>query len=130
MSYDIKDFEMPEISPLVGVFAAGVLVGGLAGALGMLLAAPQSGQRTRKQLRRKALALREQAGSGAEEALDKAEDSLDEARERVRKLRQSALERVDGMQQRGQEIVDDQVGRVKAVVDAGKSLVRHPGNHH
>src|SRR5258706_13672439 len=130
MSYDIKDFDMPEINPMVGVFAAGVLIGGLAGALGMLLMAPQSGERTRKQLRRKALALRDQAADNAEEAVEKAEESLDEALERVRKLRKNAKERVDEAQHAGQEMVDQQVGRVKAAVDAGKSLVLRPANPH
>jgi gas vesicle protein len=130
MSYDIKDFEMPEFSPLVGAFAAGVLLGGLAGALSMLLMAPQSGERTRKQIRRKALALRDQAADNAEEAVDKAEESLDEALERVRKLRKNAKERVGEAQQAGQEMVDQQVERVKAAMDAGKSLVRRPANHH
>jgi gas vesicle protein len=130
MSYDVRDFEMPEISPMVGVFVAGLLVGGLVGALSMLLGAPQSGERTRKQIRRKAMALREQVSDNAEEALEKAEDSLDEALGRVRKLRHTAMDRVDEVQQRGQEIVGERVDRVKAVVDAGKGLVRRPANHH
>ena len=129
MSYDIKDFELPEINPMVGVFAAGVLVGGLVGALGMLLAAPQSGERTRKQIRRKALALRDQAADNAEEALDKAEESLDEALKHARHLRKNALERVDEAQKRGEELVDDQLGRVKAAVEAGKKVVRRQANH-
>src|SRR6185295_14833944 len=103
MSYDIKDFEMPEFSPMVGVFAAGLALGGLVGAVSMLLLAPQSGERTRKQIRRQALRLRDQAADNAEEAVDKAEESLDEALERVRKLRKTAKERVGEAQQAGQQ---------------------------
>jgi len=130
MSYDMNDFEMPEVSPMVGMFAAGLLIGALAGAVGMLLMAPQSGERTRKQIRRRAMALRDQASENAEDAVDKAEESLDEALKRVRKLRKSAKDRVDSAQQISQDVVGQQVGRVKAAVDAGKSLVRRPANHH
>jgi len=130
MSYNMNDFEMPEVSPMVGMFAAGLLVGALAGALGMLLMAPQSGERTRKQIRRRAMALRDQATENAEDAVDKAEESLDEALKRVRKLRKSAKERVDEAQQMSQDVVGQQMGRVKAAVDVGKSLVRRPANHH
>ena len=130
MSYDMQDFQMPEMSPMVGMFAAGVLVGVLAGAVGMLLMAPQSGERTRKQIRRRAMALRDQATENAEDAVDKAEESLDEALKRVRKLRKNAQGRVSDAQQMGQDVVGQQVGRVKAAVDMGKSLVRRPANNH
>jgi gas vesicle protein len=129
MSYYEQDNPMSDFGPMIGVFAAGVLIGGLAGALTMLLVAPQSGERTRRQIRRKALELREQVADNAEEAREKAEESLEEALERVRKVRKEALNRVDDAQQRGQEMIDQQRERVKDAVEAGKGVMRRQARH-
>jgi len=130
MSYD-DDFgnRMQDMAPMLGVFVAGAVIGGLAGALTMLLMAPQSGERTRRQIRRKALKLRDQVADNAEGAMEKAEESLDEALERVRKLRKETIHRVDDVQQRGQDLLEEQRDRVKDAVSAGKGIVRKVGRN-
>ena len=130
MSYD-DDFanQLQDMAPMVGVFVAGAVIGGLAGALTMLLVAPQSGERTRRQIRRKALKLRDQVADNAEEAREKAEQSLDEALERVRKVRKETLHRVDDVQQRGQDLLEEQRDKVKDVMAAGKTMVRRAGHN-
>ncbi len=55
-------------------FLAGILIGGLAGAGTMLLLAPQSGKRTRAQIRHKGLELRDQATDTIQEAMTEARD--------------------------------------------------------
>jgi gas vesicle protein len=129
MSYDDFDNQMRDIGPMVGVFAAGALIGALAGSLTMLLLAPQSGERTRKQIRRRALKLRDQVADNAEEAREKAEESLDEALERVRQARKETMSRVDNVQQRGQDLLEEQRDRVKDAVAAGKGMVRRVGHN-
>jgi len=130
MSYD-DDFgnRMQDMAPMLGVFVAGAVIGGLAGALTMLLMAPQSGERTRRQIRRKALKLRDQVADNAEGAMEKAEESLDEALERVRKLRKETINSVDDVQQRGQDLLEEQRDRVKDAVAAGKGMVRKVGRN-
>jgi len=130
MSYD-DDFgnRMQDMAPMLGVFVAGSVIGGLAGALTMLLMAPQSGERTRRQIRRKALKLRDQVADNAEGAMEKAEESLDEALERVRKLRKETIHRVDDVQQRGQDLLEEQRDRVKDAVAVGKGMVRKVGRN-
>ena len=124
MSYEGNENGVLDINPLMTGFAAGLLLGGLAGALTMLLVAPQSGQRTRRQIRRKAVELRDQVADSAEEAREKAEERLDDAFGRVRKVKDEALDRVDDVQQRGQEMLDHQRERVSAAVEAGKGVLR------
>jgi|SRR5690242_10540151 len=130
MSYD-DDFgnRMQDMAPMLGVFVAGAVIGGLAGALTMLLMAPQSGERTRRQIRRRALKLRDQVADNAEGAMEKAEESLDEALERVRKLRKETIHRVDDVQQRGQDLLEEQRDRVKDAVAVGKGMVRKVGRN-
>ena len=126
MSYGESDngrFDFDSGSAMAG-FGAGLLIGGLAGALTMLLVAPQSGKRTRRQIRRKALELRDQVADSAEEAREQAEKKLDKAVDRVRKVRHEALDRVDDVQQLGQDMLDQQRERVTAAVESGKGLLR------
>jgi gas vesicle protein len=97
---------------------SGLLLGSLISAVAMLLLAPQSGKKTRRQIRRKARALRAQAG-----------DALDE---RVAQVRATAnqvtaviQEQAEALQQRGQDVVDQQKERWAPVVDAGKTAVNN-----
>lgn len=71
---------------LVG-FLAGLLLGAAIGATAALLSAPQSGQRTRKTLGRKALQLRRSTGhrwdSVADDVKGKVDDAISGARKRL-----------------------------------------------
>ena len=58
-SYDVKD---------ATGFLAGVLLGGLAGAMTMLLLAPKSGEETRAQIRQTGIELRDQTAEAVEAA--------------------------------------------------------------
>jgi gas vesicle protein len=68
-----------------GAFAAGVLVGALLGAGLALLFAPESGARTRRRFRRGALALRERAAEGLDEATRRTRKDLIRRRRRLEK---------------------------------------------
>jgi gas vesicle protein len=77
-------------------FLAGVLIGGLAGAGTMLLMAPQSGQRTRTQIRRTGVALRDQA-------MDSVEDAMDQARETSQQITANVHKQADKLQQKAEK---------------------------
>jgi gas vesicle protein len=53
-------------------FFAGLLIGGLAGAVAMLLLAPQSGKRTRAKIQQKSIELREQTAEAVEDVVAQA----------------------------------------------------------
>jgi len=99
-----------------GSFLAGLLLGGLAGAGAMLLLAPQSGKRTRTQIQLKGIELRDQTA----EAVD---DARLQTRVKVRQIKTDVREKAEELQQRGQAMLDEQVARVSAVVEAGKQAV-------
>ena len=72
-------------------FLAGVILGGLSGAVTALLFAPQSGQETRAMIKEKSIEIRDKAQNGAEDAIARAEiaaaDALDRADQFAAQLR-------------------------------------------
>ena len=83
---------------------AALLIGSLAGAVTMLLLAPQSGKKTRRKLRRQSHELREQTAETVEDALDQARDKSHQITHDVRK-------QAEELEQRGQAMLDGQKGR-------------------
>jgi len=79
-------------------FLAGVVLGGLVGAVAALLLAPQPGEETREQLREKSIELKERMIELSEEARKKAEE----------------------LQAEGRTVVESQTARVKEAIEEGK----------
>jgi len=114
-----------------GAFLAGLIVGGVMGALTALLMAPQSGEETRTFLKEKGIVIKERASERAEEALKraeearkKAEEALAEARRKAEEAAKAAQEQAITLQQRGQEVVDEVTKKVKGAkeeAEAGNS---------
>jgi len=98
-------------------FLGGVLAGGLAGAVAMLLFAPQSGKRTRAKIQQKSIELKELV-------TDTVEDALTQTRNKARHIKVSAQHQTKAIQQRGQAMLDDQKERLSTLVDAGKTAVQ------
>jgi gas vesicle protein len=76
-----------------GTFVAGMLIGGLAGAVAALLLAPQSGEMTRAQIKEKSIELRDKAQQSSQEAMARA----DELGRQLKEQGQSAVESVRSM---------------------------------
>lgn len=96
---------------------AGLLIGGLAGAAAMLLFAPQSGKQTRAQIRDKSIQLRDQTAAGVKSALE-------QARVETKGMTAGVREQAGRLKQRGQDKLVEQLDRVSAVLDAGKTAVK------
>jgi gas vesicle protein len=97
-------------------FLAGLVIGGLAGAVTTLLMAPQSGERTRDQIQRKSIALRDQTVAGVEGAVA-------QTRARAGQFTAGMREKAGELQQRGQDMVDGQKKRWVPVVEASQKAV-------
>ncbi|MCL4264061.1 MAG: YtxH domain-containing protein [Anaerolineae bacterium] len=97
-------------------FFAGLLLGGLAGAAAMLFLAPQSGEKTRRQIRRKGKDLREQATGVVD-------DTAAQVRTTAHQVTTSIHEQADTLQQQGQDVIDEGKERFATVVEAGKAAV-------
>jgi len=95
----------------------GLLIGGLVGAGAMLLLAPQSGKKTRAQIQKKSLELRDQTTEAVE-------DAVSQAGAKVRQVRADVRKEVKELDHRGQAMLDEQKKRWSTLVDAGKTAVR------
>jgi gas vesicle protein len=100
----------------VGSFIAGLLIGGLAGAVAMLLLAPQSGKKTRAQIQEKSIELRDQTTEAVE-------DALKQTRTKARQITADVREKADELEQRGQDVVDEQKENWATLVKAGKAAI-------
>jgi gas vesicle protein len=98
-------------------FLAGLLLGGLAGAVAMLLLAPRSGKKTRAHIQHQGMDLRAQA-------VERVEDAEGQVRAKAHQITDGIREGADELQQRGQTILDEQRERVSAVVEAAKTAVQ------
>ena len=90
----------------------GMLIGALAGAVTMLLLAPQSGKDTRKQIQEKSIELR-----------NRTTEMVDDA---VAQVRTKANDLTVGLKDRGQEIAIKQLDNVSEAAQASKKAIQSP----
>lgn len=102
---------------VLGVLA-GLLVGGLAGAVTMLLLAPQSGQKTRKLIEDKSIELRDMT-------TDLVEDTVSQVRSKANKFMATGRKNFKELKHQGQELALEQLAHVSEAVKAGKNAVQN-----
>jgi len=95
----------------------GMLVGGLAGAVTMLLLAPQSGKDTRTQIQEKSIELRDRTTGMVEDVM--AQVRLDRD-----KLTVGGRQKARELLEQGQALVVEQLDRVSDVAQAGKKAIQ------
>ena len=96
----------------------GILVGGLVGAVTMLLLAPQSGKDTRMQIQKKGLELRDRA-------TDMVDDTMAQVRSNVNKIAHDGREKIEELKKHGQELAVEQLEHVSEGAQAGKKAVQN-----
>jgi len=96
---------------------AGMLVGALAGAVTMLLLAPQSGKRTRMQIQEKSIELRDRATGMVENAV--AQARLD-----GKKITRDGQRKAKELLHQGQSLVIEQLEHVSDAAQAGKKAIQ------
>ena len=89
----------------------GVLVGGLAGAVTMLLLAPQSGKDTRRQIRGKSIELRDRTS-------EMMEDTMAQVRTNTNKIAM-------GVKDYSKEMAVEQLDNVSEAAQAGKKAIQN-----
>ena len=104
-------------SNIFGVLV-GMLIGGLVGAVTMLLLAPQSGEETRMQIQEKGIELRARTSGIVEDAM--AQVRLDR-----NKLTIEGRHRAKELLQQGQELVVEQLDRISDAAQAGKKAIQN-----
>jgi gas vesicle protein len=111
-----KNLELTHHPDILGILA-GMLVGGLAGAVTMLLLAPQSGKRTRVQIQKKSVELRDRA-------TEMVEDVVAQARVDGKKIAKTGRRKANELLHQGQGLVADQLEHVTDAVKAGKKAIQ------
>jgi len=101
----------------VGEVLAGVLIGGLVGAVTMLLLAPQSGEETRMQIQEKGIELRDRTTGIVE-------DALAQIRVDINKLTISGQQKAKDLLHQGQTLVVEQLDHVSEAAQAGKKAIQ------
>jgi gas vesicle protein len=96
----------------------GVLIGGLAGAVTMLLLAPQSGKDTRKQLQKKGIELRDRTS-------EVMEDAMAQVRSNKNKLTMGGRQKAKELLQHGQTLAVEQLEHVSDAALAGKKAIQN-----
>ena len=118
----------------LGAFLAGMIIGALVGAATALLLAPQSGEDTRMLIRDKSIELKNQVNETADEARARAEAAAADARARADEFAGQARARADEfagqarsraeeLRKRGQEVYEEQRGKIENAIKTGKSAV-------
>lgn len=97
------------------VFIA-LLVGGFAGAMTMLLLAPQSGKDTRSQIQKKGIELRDQTSKMVEETMTRVRSSAN-------KIAIGGHMKAEELLQQGQALVAEQLDHVSEAAQAGKKAL-------
>jgi gas vesicle protein len=101
----------------MGRFIAGILVGGLAGAVTLLLTAPQSGKDTRKFIQTKAIELRDKSTAAMESVSGQVSSKAGQIKTSVSS---KALE----LTQQGKELLARQLDRLSAAAQSGKNSLQ------
>jgi gas vesicle protein len=109
-----------------GDFVAGILIGGLIGAVIGILYAPKSGKETREEIAKKADQLLAKAKEEYECAIEKSRKAYEETIQRLKRLEKTAWEKaeevgekVDEITERGKESIHESKSRLKKAIDAG-----------
>lgn len=100
----------------LGIFAA-LMIGSLVGAGTMLFLAPRSGKKTRAQIQRKTLELRDQTTEAVE-------DIVSLAGVKVRQVRAGMCKQAKKLEKRGQAKFKEQKKRLSTLVEAGVTAVQ------
>jgi gas vesicle protein len=96
---------------------AGMLIGGLVGAVTMLLLAPQSGEETRVQLQEKSYELLDQANGMLE-------DAITQVRMDRKEIVMGGQEKAKELLQQGKDLVVEQLEKVSDAANAGKKAIQ------
>ncbi|HKZ44947.1 MAG TPA: YtxH domain-containing protein [Anaerolineales bacterium] len=95
---------------------AGIVVGGLAGAITMFLLAPKSGEETRQQIVDKGIELRDRA-------TEMMEDTVSQVRATTDKFTTDGRRKAKELLEQGQTLVAEQLDQVSKAALAGKKAV-------
>jgi len=117
-----QEFELVEQSGHTLTFLTGLVVGGLVGAVTMLLMAPQPGEKTRAELQAGALELRDRTATTMK-------DTITQVKSKANQIKADVQIKAQDLGQQGQDLLVRQLDHVSHAAEAGKKALQGSTNH-
>jgi len=103
-------------------FFTGLVVGGLVGAVTMLLMAPQPGEKTRAELQSGAVELRDRTATTMK-------DTMTQVKSKANQVKSDVQIKVQDLSHQGQDLLVKQLDHVSHAAEAGKKAIQESSNH-
>lgn len=117
-----QELEVVEQSSHTVTFLTGLVVGGLVGAVTMLLMAPQPGEKTRVELQSGALELRDRTATTLK-------DTMTQVKAKANQIKSDVQIKALDLEHQGQDLLVKQLDHVSHAAEAGKKAIQGSANH-
>ena len=118
MNTHSQEFQQTEQSGRTLSVFTGLVLGGLVGAVTMLLYAPQPGKKTRAELQTRALELRDQTA-------ETLKDTITQVKTRANQIKADVQIKVQDLGHQGQDLLVRQLDHVSHAAEAGKKAIQN-----
>ena len=117
-----QEFELVTHTGNTLTFFTGLVVGGLVGAVTMLLMAPQPGEQTRSELQTGAVELRDRTATTVK-------DTLTQVKSKANQIKADVQIKAQDLGHQGQDLLVKQLDHVSHAAEAGKKALQESSNH-
>ena len=122
MNTNSQEFQQTEQSGRTLSVLTGLVIGGLVGAVTMLLYAPQPGKKTRAELQTRSLELRDRTA-------ETMKDTITQVKTKANQIKAEVQVKVQDLSHQGQDLLVRQLDHVSHAADAGKKSIQNSQNH-
>ena len=122
MNTNSQEFQPTEQSSHALSVLTGMVIGGLVGAVTMLLFAPQPGKKTRAELQTGALELRNRTA-------ETMKDTITQVKTKANQIKADVQVKVQDLGHQGQDLLVKQLDHVSQAAEAGKKALQGSPNH-
>ena len=122
MNTNHQEFEPKQKSGNAISVLIGMVIGGLVGAVTMLLFAPQPGEKTRAELQAEALKLRDRTATTVK-------DTLTQVKSKANQVKIEMQIKAQDLGHQGQDLLVKQLENVSRAADAGKKAIQSTESH-
>ena len=122
MNTNSQEFEHKEQSGNAISVLIGMIIGGLAGALTVLLFPPQAGEKTRAELQDGALKLRDRTATTVK-------DTMTQVKSKANQIKVEMQIKAQDLGHQGQDLLVRQLDNVSHAAEAGKKAIEGSVNH-
>jgi gas vesicle protein len=122
MNTDAQEIQHMERSGHALSVLTGMLIGGLVGAVTMLLFAPQPGKKTRAELQTGALELRDRTA-------ETMKDTITQVKTKANQIKADVQIKVQDLGHRGQDLLVKQLDHVSHAAEAGRKALQNSSDH-